>query len=58
MSDTYSGDYSECCPEIDRAKLSKRQLWYKKYKYCLNDCQKCSELQILKKILWELRKSS
>jgi len=58
MSNEYSEDYLACCPEEERAKLSKREVWYRKYQYCIHDCQKCGELQILKKILWELRKSS
>jgi len=36
--------------------LSVKQLWYKKRNYCIQECGQCNELDILKKIYWELRK--
>lgn len=49
-------DKDMICPEIDKAKFTAKELWYQSYKHCLNECKKCKEIDILKKILWELRK--
>ena len=54
MADQFKMDC--ICEETDKATHSARQLWHKKYKHCLEECEKCSELQILKKMLWEMRK--
>lgn len=44
------------CPENERAELSTKERWYKQRKYCLRTCNKGTELELLKKIYWELRK--
>ncbi len=50
-------DINKVVKEKDRAGLTGKQLWHKKRNFCLEECKQCSELNILKKIYWELRKS-
>ena len=45
-------------PEAERSKASAKDFWYAKRGYCIKTCTKCTELQILKKILWETRKQN
>ena len=47
---------AKICPEEERANISSKEFWYKKYLYCLDSCTKCTEIDLLKKIYWELRK--
>ena len=49
---TYQNDY----PVKDPAKKSSKEMNYDKYRYCLEECEKCNEIALLKKILFELRK--
>ena len=36
--------------------MSGKDKMHEQYLHCLEDCDKCTEIQILKKILYELRK--
>jgi len=57
MSNEYNlNEFEELCSEQDLSQYSAKEIWYKKYQYCLYECVKCDEIHILKKILWELRK--
>ncbi len=56
IKDLYSKDREKICPELNKSNFTGKELWYQSYKHCLNKCKKCKELEILKKILWELRK--
>ena len=49
-------DINKVVKEKDKASLTAKQLWYKKRNYCLQECKQCAELDMLKKIYWELRK--
>ena len=59
MADKYRCPITNIINEKDLSTLSQRQKWYTKRNYCLNECQEeCDILVMLKKIYWELRKSS
>ena len=49
-------EYKNECEVPNVAGMSASEKKYMKYKHCLHDCDKCSEKQLLKKILYELRK--
>ena len=56
MSKKYKVDKSLLCAEIDRSSFTTKQWFLKQEDYCLETCDQCKELEILKKIMWELRR--
>ncbi len=49
-------DYENICKSSERAKKSKKEIWHLHRKYCLDKCDNCTDLDIQKKIYFELKR--
>lgn len=57
MSVQFKCPNTDFISEEEISKLTAKELWYRKRQYCLSQCDGgCGQLEILKKIYWELRK--
>jgi len=43
-------------PSSERASKSEKEFWYAKRNYCLETCKGCKDVDLFKKIYWELQK--